>query len=62
MRVKVVTFKVSEELLKEFDRVALQQGLCRSEAIRRAIRYYIIRVREDGGEKPKVKLRRVVLA
>ena len=40
---RVVTFKIEEELLRRLDRYTLENILTRSEVIRRAIRDYIDR-------------------
>ena len=44
---RIVTFKTDEDLLILLDMYALEHGLCRSEAIRRAIEHMV------EGEFPK---------
>jgi len=52
---RVVTFKIDEELLERFDRVVISRGLSRSEVIRELIKAYLesikgkdIRVKYEG--------------
>ena len=53
---KVVTFKLPEELLRRLDSYAMQHGLSRSDVIRRAIMNLI-----EGQQRKKFIIRRVVL-
>ncbi len=41
--VKVVTFKIEEELLDKIDQFALEKNMTRSEVIRRALKTYLER-------------------
>ena len=38
---RVVTFKIEEELLDKVDLYAFQNGMVRSEVIRRALKWYL---------------------
>ncbi len=40
-RLVPVCFKVDEDLLRELEELARSKGICRSEAIRRAIAWYV---------------------
>ncbi|MEB3825421.1 MAG: ribbon-helix-helix protein, CopG family [Desulfurococcales archaeon] len=40
---KVVTFKIEEDLLEKIDKYALDKNMTRSEVIRRAIKTYLER-------------------
>nr|WP_011182874.1 ribbon-helix-helix protein, CopG family [Sulfolobus tengchongensis]AAT46503.1 hypothetical protein [Sulfolobus tengchongensis] len=55
---KVVTFKVEEDLLILLERYAIRNGLNRSEAIRKAIEAM---VKEGNKEKPKARVEVVKL-
>lgn len=50
-RMKVITFKIEEELLAKIDKYASSKGETRSEVIRRAIEMFL---NSNGGSK-KVK-------
>lgn len=41
MTLRLVTFKVEEELLEKLDKIAIQMGVSRSTVIRWAIEYYL---------------------
>lgn len=41
MTLRIVTFKIEEELLEEVDKLALKLGVSRSTIIRWAIEYYL---------------------
>jgi len=43
INVKVVTFKIEEELLDKIDQFALEKNMTRSEIIRRALKTYLER-------------------
>ncbi len=43
-RLRIVTFKIEEDLLEEIDRIAREMGGSRSDVIRRALVLYISRV------------------
>ncbi len=43
INVKVVTFKIEEELLDKIDQFALEKNMTRSEVIRRALKTYLER-------------------
>jgi metal-responsive CopG/Arc/MetJ family transcriptional regulator len=43
INVKVVTFKIEEELLNKIDEFALEKNMTRSEVIRRALKTYLER-------------------
>lgn len=51
---RIVTFKIEEDLLEELDRYASMTGESRSEVIRKALRYLIAR---ELGKKERVKVR-----
>ena len=51
---KVVTFKIGEELLERLDSYARLTGASRSEIIRRAIVQYLAREEERLRRKPKI--------
>ncbi len=56
---RVVTFKASEELIRDMDRAAKELGITRSELIKRAIIKYMIEVRERKPKETKIKIRRI---
>ena len=43
MALRVVSFKVEEELVELLERVARERGLTKSEVIRRALRQYLVK-------------------
>ena len=51
---KVITFKLNEELLEELDSIARLEGTTRSEIIRRAIQLYIRLRKKRYSPKPKI--------
>ena len=53
---RVVTFKIDEELLEKLDRYALSLGMTRSDVIRKAIAMIV-----EGKEPRKIRIRKVVL-
>ena len=55
---KVVTFKVSDELLKEVDEIAKRERVTRSEIIRKALELYVRlwKKRELPKEPKRVRL------
>ncbi|MCE4607320.1 MAG: ribbon-helix-helix protein, CopG family [Desulfurococcales archaeon] len=52
---KVVTFKLEEELLRRVDRFAQEKNMVRSEVIRRALKTYLER------EARKIITRRLII-
>ncbi len=58
---KVITFKVEEDLLRKLDALAAEFGLSRSELIRNALILYLSKQSESVKKKPSVKIKRVVL-
>jgi len=54
--VRVVTFKIDEELLEKLDRYALSLGMTRSDVIRKAIIALL-----EGMQVRKIRIRKVVL-
>ena len=53
--VRVVSFKVEEELLDIIEQYALKKRVSKSELIRRALRNYVIELRH--GDKPYITRR-----
>lgn len=45
---KIVTFKASEDLIREMDRVAAELGVSRSHLIRMAVQRFMREYREQG--------------
>jgi metal-responsive CopG/Arc/MetJ family transcriptional regulator len=54
MTMRIVTFKIPEELLDELDDMAAALQITRSEAIRRALELWMKLNREKTKPKPKV--------
>jgi len=58
---RVITFKASEKLVEDMDKLARELGITRSELIKRAIAKYIAEKMTEK-EKPKnVRIRKVVV-
>ena len=57
---RVVTFKMEEELLDELDRYASSLGLTRSDVIRRAI-IELLRGSKETPRRMKFRIRKVVV-
>jgi len=57
---KVVTFKIYDDLLNELDNTASRLGVTRSEVIREAIKEYIRKARKPLTKK-YIKIRHVTL-
>ncbi|PUA33457.1 MAG: hypothetical protein B7O98_03310 [Zestosphaera tikiterensis] len=60
MGLRIVTFKVDEDLLSKLDELALKLGLTRSEVIRLALLNYISQENKFL-KKPGIKVKHVVL-
>ncbi|MCY0883270.1 MAG: ribbon-helix-helix protein, CopG family [Acidianus infernus] len=58
---KVVTFKVEENLLAMLDSYALKYGLSRSEAIRKAIEKMVKEELEKESTQPKARVEKIRL-
>ncbi len=64
---KVVTFKIDDEVLEELDAVASKLGISRSEVIRCAISEYLMKYRApkppiiEGSFPPRVRIRKIVI-
>ena len=56
--VRVVTFKLDDELLRDLDRVADELGVTRSEVIRMALKAFI---RGRSPRREVIRVRRVIL-
>ena len=56
---RVVTFKMDENLLEELDRYAVRNGLTRSDVIRRAI-IELLR-NSNNGNRIKYRIRKIVI-
>ncbi len=56
---RVVTFKMDENLLEELDRYAVRNGLTRSDVIRRAI-IELLR-NSSNGSRIRYRIRKIVL-
>ncbi len=56
--VRVVTFKLDDELLRDLDRVAGELGVTRSEVIRMALKAFI---RGRSPRREVIRVRRVIL-
>jgi len=50
---RIITFKVDEELLREINEACIRMGLCRSELIRLAVKYYI---RREARSEPMIRI------
>ncbi len=50
-RLRIVTFKIEEDLLEEIDRIAREMGGSRSDVIRRALILYVSRVSKNPRAK-----------
>jgi len=51
MTLRIVTFKIEEELLEKVDKLALKLGVSRSTIIRWAIEYYLEQKSQDLEQK-----------
>ena len=60
MRMKITTFKLDEETLKQMEEYCLVNGINKSELIRRAIVFYLAKEREKSKSAPRVKIVEVV--
>ena len=58
---RIITFKLPEDLLEELDRYASAHGRSRSDVIREAIKSYINYCPQPRCQ-PRIRVRRVVLA
>ena len=55
---RVISFKIDEELLERFDRVVISRGLSRSEVIRELIKAYLNSINTQNIRvRPKVSLK-----
>jgi len=54
MRLRAITFKIDEKLLKRLDDAAALLGISRSEAIREAILLYLRHLERSFAPRPKV--------
>jgi len=61
MVLKVVTFKIEDELLERLERLANQLGVTRSQLIRDAVRQYVNEPSKHGVYRLNVKVRKVSL-
>ena len=56
---RVVTFKIDEELLIQLDNFAVSHGLTRSDVIRMAIKWFL--TQDPPRSRVKIRIRKVVL-
>ncbi|MFP3268011.1 MAG: ribbon-helix-helix domain-containing protein [Desulfurococcales archaeon] len=57
MRLKIITFKIDEELLERIDLLAQETGTNRSDIIRKAIILYINKMEKESSiKKPRIKI------
>ena len=58
---RVITFKIDEELLEELDQYCREVRVHRSEIIRRAIRYYLYHFSKQYGNRIIARTERLVV-
>lgn len=57
MTMKIITFKIDEELLEKIDVVAQETNTTRSEVIRKAIIMYLSKVeKETATKRPRIRI------
>ncbi|MEM0020897.1 MAG: ribbon-helix-helix domain-containing protein [Fervidicoccaceae archaeon] len=57
MTLKIITFKIDEELLERIDLLAQETGTNRSDIIRKAILLYVNKMEKEATiKKPRIKI------
>jgi len=59
-RLKIVTFKIEPEVLAEFDRLAYERGLLRSELIRLLIQQFVYKHKGESESKQESRRLRFI--
>jgi len=59
--VRVVTFKIEEDVLELVDKIAIEKGLYRSEVIREAVKEFIRRKLLEKESVPVAKVEKIKL-
>jgi metal-responsive CopG/Arc/MetJ family transcriptional regulator len=60
MKMKITTFKLDEDTLKQVEEYCLMNGINKSELMRRAIVFYLAKEKEKSKPAPRVKIVEVV--
>ncbi len=53
---RIITFKIDDELLERLDIVAHESGVSRSEVIRKALILYLSKAEKEIARKPRIRI------